>query len=196
LRCLLRSRRASQLRAPRALRVERRSARGARAHARRHQGANQVNRSAGAGGAPQRGNECMHWTRRLAVALLCSIGLTAVPLTRASVADGQVLPLPAEDQQEITALLGSGVVGQALPSAPITDVAVYFPLSEREATYQVTSGKNAGNKQTLKVAKGQRPGGTAAWRFGLSPSLAGFLRQTASGDLLMPAVSDSGEGVI
>jgi len=138
----------------------------------------------------------MSLTDRLVVALLCSISLAGVPSIGASQAAGQVLPLPPEDQQEITALLGSGVVGQALSSAPITDVSVYFPLNEREATYQVTSGKNTGNMQTLKVAKGQRPNGNPAWRFGLSPSLAGFLRQTASGDLLMPAVSDSGEGVI
>ena len=138
----------------------------------------------------------MHLTRTFVCSLLCSISFAAVPVLRAAAANGQVLPLPPEDQQEIASLLGSGVVGQALPSAPITDVTLYFPLNEREVTYQVTSGKNAGKTQTLKVAKGQRPGGNAAWRFGLSPSLAGFLRQTASGDLLMPAVSDSGEGVV
>jgi hypothetical protein len=138
----------------------------------------------------------MHPTRTLAVALVCTISLAAVPTVRASAAEGQVLPLPPKDQQYIAAMLGSGVVGQALPSAPITEVSVYFPLQERVMTYQVTSGPNAGEVQTLKVAKGQRPNGNPAWRFGLSPSLAAFLRQTASGDLFMPAVSDSGEGVI
>ena len=128
--------------------------------------------------------------------MLFSIGLGAALLSRVSAAYGQVLPMPPEDQQDIAAQLGPGVVGQALPSAPITDVSVYFPLHERTATYQVTSGKNTGNVQTLNVAPGRRPNGSTAWRVGLAPSLAGFLRQTASGDLLMPAVSDSGEGVI
>jgi len=31
-------------------------------------------------------------------------------------AQGVVLPLPAQDQQNITALLGPGIVGAALPS--------------------------------------------------------------------------------
>ena len=38
-------------------------------------------------------------------------------------ADNVVLPLPPEDQQMITAKLGS-IVGKALPSKPIEDVSV------------------------------------------------------------------------
>jgi hypothetical protein len=108
----------------------------------------------------------------------------------------EVLPLPAEDQKEITALLGPGVVGNALPSKPIDDPSVYFPLQERELSYQITSGKHAGKNQALRVAKGRRPVGTPAWRFELSHALAAFINQTPGGDLIMPAVSDSDEGVV
>ena len=110
-------------------------------------------------------------------------------------AAGPVLPLPAADQQRISSLLGPGVVGQALPSQPIADAALYFPLEEKSSLYQVTSGRNAGNTQTLRTAKGKRPGGNDAWRFELSPSQAAFINP-AGGNLMMPAVSDSGEGVI
>jgi len=111
-------------------------------------------------------------------------------------ADGAVLPLPAKDQQEITRVLGPNVVGQALPSQTITDASVYFPLREKAAVFQLTSGEKAGTQQTLRVMKGKRPGGNPAWRFELSPTLAGFISEGASGDLMMPAVSDSDEGVI
>jgi hypothetical protein len=111
-------------------------------------------------------------------------------------ADGVVLPLPPEDQQKITAKLGQGVVVKALPSKPIDDVSVYFPLQGRALTYQVTAGPNAGKTQTLGLAKVKRSNGKMAWRFQLSPLLAGFIRQTPEGDLLMPAVTDTGEGVI
>jgi hypothetical protein len=126
----------------------------------------------------------------LALLLLLAVGRPV------SAADGPVIPLPAEDQQTIASLLGPNVVGQALPSQTISDASVYFPLVEKASTFNVTSGKNAGMQQTLRVAKGQRPGGNPAWRFELSPTLAGFLNQAAGGDLMMPAVSDSGEGVI
>lgn len=124
-------------------------------------------------------------------------GLLALALSGAtSAAAGPVLELPAADRQMIDSLLGAGVVGKALPSEPITDASVYFPLVEKTATYSVTSGKNAGKQQTLRVHKGQRPGGTPAWRFELSPTLAGFLNEIEGGNLMMPAVTDTGEGVV
>jgi hypothetical protein len=117
----------------------------------------------------------------------------AAPSARAQ---GVVLPLPPQDQQMITAQLGPGVVGNALPSLPIGDASTYFPLQERAPTYQVTTGRNAGNTQTLGLMKAHRPNGNVAWRFQMSPSLAGFIRQTPEGDLVMPAVNDPGEGVV
>jgi hypothetical protein len=138
----------------------------------------------------------MRLTDIVLAGLLGALDLAATTAPRAAAAEGTVLPMPAKDQEDIAAMLGPGVVGPALPSVPITDVTLYFPLQDRAMTYNVTAGKNAGSVQTLHVAKGQRPNGVTAWRFGLSPSLAGFLHQTASGDLFMPAVSDSGEGVI
>ena len=138
----------------------------------------------------------MNPMRLFVVTMLCSLMSAAVPSGALLAADGIMLPLPAEDQQEITARLGAGVVGQALPSTPITDPAIYFPLQDRALSYQVTAGANAGNTQMLKVAKRNRPSGTPAWRFGISPTLAGFIQQNVTGDLMMPAVADSDEGVV
>jgi hypothetical protein len=115
---------------------------------------------------------------------------------RTASAQGPVLPLPAADQQRVDALLGAGVVGKALPSAPIDDPTRFFPLQEKTPSYTVTSGKHAGETQPLRVARGQRPDGNPAWRFQLSPSLAGFLRNTPDGDLVMPAVTDASEAVV
>jgi hypothetical protein len=111
-------------------------------------------------------------------------------------AQGVLLPLPPPDQQMIDAQLGSGVVGKALPSVPINDVSSYFPLQEKASTYQVTAGPNVGKTQTLGLTKVRRPGGKLAWRFQFSPSLAGFIKQTEQGDLIIPAVGDMAEGVV
>jgi hypothetical protein len=126
-----------------------------------------------------------------------TIALSVLLLVAGSAyADGVVLPLPPEDQQKITTQLGPGVVGNALPSKPIQDVSVYFPLQDKALIYRVTAGPHAGNTQTLGLAKVRRPGGKLAWRFQLSPSLAGFIHQTPEGDLMMPSVADAGEGVV
>jgi hypothetical protein len=107
-----------------------------------------------------------------------------------------VLPLPPEDQKRITAQLGPGVVGNALPSIPIGNVSTYFPLTNRSLTYRIASGPNAGKSESSEIARVRRPGGKLAWRFRLSPSLTGFIAQTLDGGLVMPAVSDPGEGVV
>jgi len=124
--------------------------------------------------------------------------LTAFSILCASsaFAQGVVLQLPAKDAQRINSMLGSGVVGNPVPSKPITNGIAYFPLQNKTLTYQVTSGRNAGNTQTLSVSRRSRPDGQPAWRFQFSPTLAGFLNQTVDGALIMPAVSDSGEGVV
>ena len=94
--------------------------------------------------------------------------------SRSALADGVALTLPSEDQREITARLGPGVVGQVLPSVPIQDLSVFFPLREKVFTYQVTGGPNAGETQPLELARTKRRSGKPAWRFQLSPSLAGL----------------------
>src|SRR5260370_30549735 len=107
---------------------------------------------------------------------------------------GVVLPLPPEDQQNITAQLGAGVVGAALPSSPINDPSAYFPLQQKSQQFQVVAGPNAGNVQTLGLWQARRPGGRKAWRFQMTPSLAGFMRETDQDDIIIAALTDAGEG--
>jgi hypothetical protein len=129
-------------------------------------------------------------TSRTLVAVALGVLLIASGSARA---DGVVLLRPLDDQQEITAELGASVVGYALPNKPIGDASTYFLLQEKAAIYQVTAGPNSGKTQTLGLSLVRRLGGKMAWRFQFSPTLAGVIRQTSAGDLLMPAVTDTGE---
>jgi hypothetical protein len=133
-----------------------------------------------------------HNGSRTAFIVVFGISLLATEIAHAQNA---TLSLPPDDQQMITAKLGP-IVGRALPSKPIDDVSVYFPLQEKVAIYKVTAGPNVGNTQRLGLAKTRRPGGKPAWRFQFSPSLAGFIHQTPLGDLMVPAVTDTSEGVV
>jgi hypothetical protein len=103
--------------------------------------------------------------RTLSIGMLVMLLLVSRPVR----ADGVVLQLPPEDQQAITARLGAGVVGKALPSQPIQDTSAYFPLQDKVLLYQVMAGSNAGNTQTLSLAKARRPSGKPAWRFSSRP---------------------------
>jgi len=127
---------------------------------------------------------------------LCCLGLVASVLTSTAFADGVVLPLPPEDEKEITAHLGPGVVGKALPSESITNPALYFPLEHRDLAYLVTSGASKGTVHTLGLGRRNRPTGAQAWRFGMAPGLFGFINQTPEGHLVMPSVADSSHDVV
>jgi hypothetical protein len=126
---------------------------------------------------------------------IVALTLFAVLVRALSASAQPVLPLSDDDAQVITNMLGSGVVGQALPSKPIDDVSVYFPLVEKTKSFQVTSGPNAGRTQSLSVSKGRRPNGNPAWRVEMSPSLFAFI-QSDGGDLRIASVSDTSEGLI
>lgn len=120
---------------------------------------------------------------------------TMVLATRVLAAD-PVLPLSPADRTTIDTILGPGVVGEAMPSAPIGDPTTYFPLEERTLSYRVTSGKNAGATYPLKIGRHARPAGAQAWRFQLSPTLAAYLHRAREGNLVMPAVSDTDHGIV
>jgi len=133
--------------------------------------------------------------RACSIALLCScLGIaTCVDDARAQ---GVVLPLPAADASILTTKLGAGVVGTALPSKPLDDPSVYFPLAAQARSYSVTDGAKAGQSVQLHVAQGARPNGTPAWRFDLAPTVVSYLHATPGGDLEMTAITDSGEGLV
>jgi len=125
-----------------------------------------------------------------------TLGLVLLTSSLARAQQGAVLQLSSQDQQNITAQLGASVVGAALPSQTITDPSVYFPLTQKSQQFQVVAGPHAGTVQTLGLWQARRPGGRKAWRFQMTPSLAGFMRETDAGDIIMAALTDSGEGVV
>ena len=84
------------------------------------------------------------------------------------------------------------MVGEPLPSRLIDDPNVLFSFAHIPVTYRFTSGRNKGKSQTLVATKVGRPGGKFVWRVQLAPSLVGFFRQMPNGDIVMPAVEDTG----
>ena len=52
---------------------------------------------------------------------------------------GPIIPLSDADRAQLDALLGNGVVGEALPSAPLQDPQSYLPRHGRTLTYQVVT---------------------------------------------------------
>ena len=136
-------------------------------------------------------------TEKLIARLGLLLAIIAAVLTpRFAQAEDVLLPLPVEDQQNIAKRLGPDVVGEPVPSKPITDPTLLFPLHHQRLTYHFTSGKNVGKTQTEALAQVQRPEGNSAWRLQLAPTLVGYLRLASNGEIDMPAVEDTSEGAL
>ena len=129
--------------------------------------------------------------RALPHMMFAAIGLALVLSTQAWAGD-TILPLPPADQKILVEQLGADVVGEPLPSRPIDDPNIFLSFAHKPVTYRFTSGRNKGKSQTLLPTKVERPGGKFVWRVQLAPSLIGFLRQMPNGDIVMPAVEDTG----
>jgi hypothetical protein len=123
-------------------------------------------------------------------------GLIAASALAGHAADDVVLSLPAGDASVLEAKLGAGVVGEALPSAPIASATTYFPLQDGKRSYVVTDGARKGQSVVLGVSSGARPNGTPAWRLDVTPTMQAFLHQAPGGDLLLTALVDSSEGLV
>jgi uncharacterized protein DUF3108 len=61
---------------------------------------------------------------------------------------GPVIPLSDADRAQLDALLGEGVVGEALPSAPLENPSSFLPRAGRTLTYQVVM---QGKKPTIEI---------------------------------------------
>jgi hypothetical protein len=129
------------------------------------------------------------------ITLVTTLCLIVLALTKVQAQD-VVLPLPLDDQQIIAKQLGASVVGDALPSKPIDEPSALFPFHHEAISYRFTSGKNKGKTQTETLTKVPRPGGKFVWRLQLAPSLVAYLKQAPEGDVVMSAVSDTGEGAL
>ena len=120
-----------------------------------------------------------------------TVGLSLIQPTQVWAEDTAVT-LPDADRKILTEQLGADIVGEPLPSKPLDAPDSLFSFVHVPVTYRFTSGRNKGKTQTLVPTKVKRPGGKIVWRVPLAPSLIGFLKQMPDGDIVMPAVEDTG----
>ncbi|OQY43275.1 MAG: hypothetical protein B6240_12785 [Desulfobacteraceae bacterium 4572_87] len=66
--------------------------------------------------------------------------------------DGPVVELKQNDR-DILALLGKGVVGKALPACPLYDTVGLMPFREGKWAYRITAGEHEGKRQEATISK-------------------------------------------
>src|SRR5688572_22881895 len=78
---------------------------------------------------------------------------------------GAAVPLPAEDKAQLEALLGEAVVGEALPSPPLSTIDTYMPRKGSSISYQVLEAKKPASTETHKVEDTTEAAYSPGWRY-------------------------------
>jgi len=77
-----------------------------------------------------------------------SLLMLTISFGAAAQSAGPIIPLSDADRGQLDTLLGTGVVGEALPSAPLGNPGSYLPRLGRTLTYQVVT---RGAKPTIEI---------------------------------------------
>jgi hypothetical protein len=130
-------------------------------------------------------------TRHIAAGVLLAASLLAPPGSHTARAEtaGAVVPMPDADHAQLEKLLGKGVVGVAVASAPLASPETYLPQSGATRSYQVLEGKKV-STETHKVEATTDEQFAPGWHYSAGSIGAVFLQKTGEGDLVVVAEQD------
>jgi hypothetical protein len=108
---------------------------------------------------------------------------------------GKVIPLPSGDKAILEQVLGSGVVGKAIPAMPIADTSQYVHLQEASWTFRYTSGKKKGQDVIQTMSELKRDTSRNSWRYSVAHGNVYFLNKDQKGGLSVTSEQDTNQGV-
>ncbi len=95
----------------------------------------------------------------------CAVLLLSLAVCLAATAQGPVIPLADADLIQLDALLGKGVVGEALPSAPLESPAAYLPRYGRTLTYRVVTPGETPTMENDEITEATDPTLKPGWHY-------------------------------
>jgi len=132
--------------------------------------------------------------RRLAIAgltLAAALGLGPVASTRGEpVPEAPVVALSTEARDALSPL-GDGVVGEALPAAPIADPSKLYHLHPGHWEYRILAGANKGQVERVDVERARPDDPDADWRLVTSTGDVQQLKVTRRHEVVKLAQEDA-----
>lgn len=122
---------------------------------------------------------------------LACIAALAVTHGQAFAQAGPVIPLSDADRAQLDTLLGKGVVGEALPSAPLGSVDVYLPPQGQTATYRVvTQGEKKAASETHQSVETTEAAFKPGWHYTIAGVAESYFQKDPSGKVFTVAEKD------
>jgi len=125
-----------------------------------------------------------------AALLLLAHGAPAPRAETLALAQAPVVPLSAETRAALSPL-GPGVVGEALPAAPIVVPSRLFHLQPGRWSYRIVAGANRGQLQTVRLERVEANERGASWLLASSDGEIQQLKLTTSHEVVKVAQEDA-----
>src|SRR5687767_7961532 len=133
--------------------------------------------------------------RRLASCVI-SLLMLAVSSGATAQTNGPVVPLSEADRGQLDSLLGKGVVGEALPSAPLLDPQSYLPRHGRTLTYQVFTPNTKLTIETHEITETIDPPFKPGWHYSVGDAGEMYIQKDPAGRALTIAEKDLDKNVL
>src|SRR4029453_3311645 len=133
--------------------------------------------------------------RKLA-SCVASLLMLAICSGAAAQSAGPVVTLSDADRGQLDALLGNGVVGEALPSAPLESPRSYLPRLGRTLTYQVVT---KGEKPTIEIheiTEATDPALKPGWHYSVGDTAEMDIQRGPTGRAFTVAEKDLGNKIL
>jgi hypothetical protein len=135
---------------------------------------------------------------RLASRFLFGLMVLTLAVCSGAKADtvGAAVPLPAADKAQLEALLGEAVVGEALPSPPLSTIDTYMPRKGSSISYQVLEAKKPASTETHKVEDTTEAAYSPGWRYTIEGVGAQYFMPGSTGGVDIAAEQDLDHKVV
>jgi hypothetical protein len=137
------------------------------------------------------------YRRLVIVALLAAgLGMPACPHRAAADGAGPIIPLPDTDRAQLDRLLGKGVVGEALPSAPLAGIEAYLPPKDRVMTLRVVTSDKRTTTETHRIEETPDAAFAPGWRYTIEGIAELYFQKDSAGNVRTVAEKDFDKEVL
>ena len=109
---------------------------------------------------------------------------------------GPAIPLSDADRAQLDALLGKGVVGEALPGAPLKNPESYLPRAGRTLTYQVVTQGEKPTIETHEIAETTDAAFKPGWHYSVGDASEMYIQKDPAGTAFTSAEKDLDKKVL
>src|SRR5882724_4203733 len=140
----------------------------------------------------------MRCYRRPLIATLLAAAFVMLTCPHQATADpaGQIIPLPDADRAQLDRLLGKGVVGEALPSAPLAGIEAYLPPKDRVMTLRVVTSKKQMTTETHRIEETTDAMFAPGWQYTIEGIAELYFQKDSAGNIRTVAEKDFDKAVL